>query len=72
MDKYIRYKINSVLFCMAQRAVQENKQKEFIQYIQEIDKNENISETKSTMPWTELSDCMGVQNRKHYYILNGK
>ena len=50
MDKYIRYKINSVLFCMAHRAVQEGKQKEFIQYIQEIDKNENISETKNKMP----------------------
>lgn len=33
---------NAVIFCMAQRAIQENKQKEFIQYIQEIGKNENI------------------------------
>ena len=33
---------NAVIFCMAQRAIQENKQKEFIQYIQEIGNNENI------------------------------
>ena len=24
------------------------------------------------MQRTELSDCMGVQNRKYYYILNGQ
>ena len=33
---------NAIIFCMAQRAIQENKQKEFIQYIQEISNNENI------------------------------
>ena len=37
MDKYIRYKINSVLFCMAQRAVQENKIYEFLKSIEKLE-----------------------------------
>lgn len=37
MDKYIRYKINSVLFCMAQRAVQENKVDEFLKFIEKLE-----------------------------------
>ena len=37
MDKYIRYKINSALFCMAQRAIQENKVDEFLKFIKELE-----------------------------------
>ena len=50
MKNITKEQFNAVIFCMAQRAIQEGKQKEFIQYIQEIDKNENISETKNKMP----------------------
>lgn len=37
MDKYIRYKINSVLFYMAQRAIQENKIDEFLKFIGKLE-----------------------------------
>ena len=37
MDKYIRYKINSALFCMAQRAIQENKVDEFLKFIEKLE-----------------------------------
>lgn len=37
MDKYIRYKINSVLFCMAQRAIQENKVDEFLKFVEKLE-----------------------------------
>ena len=37
MDKYIRYKINSVLFCMVQRAIQENKIDEFVKFIGKLE-----------------------------------
>lgn len=42
---------DAILFCMAQRAIQENKQKDFIEYMQELSKqDENICKTKSAMP----------------------
>lgn len=42
---------DAILFCMAQRAIQENKQKDFIEYMQELSKqDENIYKTKSAMP----------------------
>ena len=42
MKNITKEQFNAIIFCMAQRAIQENKQKEFIQYIQEISNNENI------------------------------
>ena len=52
MSKNIsKEQFNALIFCMAQRAIQESKQKDFIEYIQELSKqNENICKTKSTMP----------------------
>ena len=54
MKNITKEQFNAIIFCMAQRAIQENKQKEFIQYIQEIGNNENICKEKRKMQRTAI------------------